>query len=139
MSLFDRLSFDHSEGRDDVKERYLSPTLDQTLNSIKRNLEVILNSRQGCSLSSPKLGLQDFNDASVNSADMCMQISKDIKNSIEAYEPRLKVKEVEYLPSEYNQLQIGFRVVCSVAVNSKKEKKEIELLLDNANKKFYVT
>jgi type VI secretion system protein len=139
MSIFNRLSFDHAGEEGSNSQRYSAPSFDQTVSSIKRNLEVILNSRKGCSLSSPGLGLQDFNDFSSSSVDMCIQISKDIRNSIEAYEPRLKVKEVEYLPSSYNLLQIGFRVVCSIVVKNKLEQQEIELLLDSANRKFHVS
>lgn len=43
--------------------------------AIKRHLETLLNARQGCSQSSPELGLRDFNGHDASSGDLLEQVS----------------------------------------------------------------
>jgi type VI secretion system protein len=136
MTLLERLAENNPTRTRSVHSNALTQ---KTLDAIKSNLEVILNSRKGCSLSSPDLGLEDFNDATAGSVDMCILIAQDIKTSIEAYEPRVLVDEVEYLPHEHNPLQIHFRMSCSIRVKGTKEKAEIELLLNSNNRQFRVS
>lgn len=136
LSLFDRLVEQPVKGRVFRKQKVADTG--QMLEAIKRNLSFILNSKKGCSLSSPDFGIEDFNDATMASGDMHIRIAKDIKENIERFEPRVRVDKVEYLTSESTPFQMGFRLVCSISVSDKLQKTEIEFLLDSLNHQFLV-
>ncbi|KRC68786.1 Lysozyme [compost metagenome] len=99
------------------------------IHAIKRHLELILNSRRGCSQSSPELGLQDFNDAAIGSADLLVQVSQDIRQSVAAFEPRVKVIGVHARPDALQPLNLNFRLDCLVPVANAEEKVEIDLVI----------
>ena len=136
LGLFDRLA---SSEKRPVRSHNLGVSSEQILQSIKRNLELVLNTKKGCSLSSPELGLEDFNDAVMGSADMYISIAKDIKRSIDTYEPRVRVESVAYHPSDMSPFQIGFKLMCIINVSHKHKREEIELLLDKHSSRFQVS
>ena len=121
-----------------MARKSLAPSLPDYLYAIKRNIAFVLNARKGCCLSAPELGLEDFNDAAMGSADMLIHIARDIRDTIERFESRVTVHAVECVPSDANQLQLGFRIQCSVITRDKQEKAEIELLLDRGDRLFKV-
>ncbi|WP_236718725.1 type VI secretion system baseplate subunit TssE [Pseudomonas synxantha] len=83
-SLFERLEPDAPRYRPDSADEQAR----QRVEAIKRHLEQVLNSRQGCSQSNPELGLRDFNGVTQASSDLVVAISTDIRRSVEAFEPR---------------------------------------------------
>ena len=104
-SLFERLEPDaprYRPGSADEQAR-------QRIEAIKRHLEQVLNSRQGCSQSSPELGLRDFNGVTQASSDLVVAISADIRRSVEAFEPRIKVTGVRFQPDPDLPLELNFR------------------------------
>lgn len=124
-SLFERLEPD--------APRYRQASADeqarQRIDAIKRHLEHVLNARQGCSQSSPELGLRDFNGVTQGSNDLVIAISEDIRRSIEAFEPRIKVTAVRYLPDPDLPLELNFHLDCQVRVNHKEEQVQIEVAM----------
>ncbi|WP_025856734.1 type VI secretion system baseplate subunit TssE [Pseudomonas sp. CHM02] len=124
-SLFERLEPDaprYRPGSADEQAR-------QRVEAIKRHLEQVLNSRQGCSQSSPELGLRDFNGVTQASNDLVVAISADIRRSVEAFEPRIKVTGVRYQPDPDLPLELNFRLDCQVRVNHKEELVQIEVAM----------
>lgn len=124
-SLFERLEADaprYHPGSADTQAR-------QRIEAIKRHLEQVLNSRQGCSQSSPELGLRDFNGVTQASSDLVVAISADIRRSVEAFEPRIKVTGVRYQPDPDLPLELNFRLDCQVRVNHKEEQVQIEVAM----------
>ena len=124
-SLFERLEPDaprYHPGSTDEQAR-------QRVEAIKRHLEQVLNSRQGCSQSSPELGLRDFNGVTQASSDLVVAISADIRRSVEAFEPRIKVTGVRYQPDPDLPLELNFRLDCQVQVNHKEEQVQIEVAM----------
>ena len=120
-SLFERLEPDaprYRPGSADEQAR-------QRIEAIKRHLEQVLNSRQGCSQSSPELGLRDFNGVTQASSDLVVAISADIRRSVEAFEPRIKVTGVRFQPDPDLPLELNFRLDCQVRVNHKEEQVQI--------------
>lgn len=109
------------------------------LYSIKRNLETILNSRQGCAACAPSLGLKDFNDATASSHSLCVAIIADIRSNIEQFEPRVKVNRIDYIQSGNNQLALTFRLVCGVTLKSQLELTEFDLVLNSASQQFTIS
>lgn len=124
-SLFERLEPDaprYHPGSTDDQAR-------QRVEAIKRHLEQVLNSRRGCSQSSPELGLHDFNGVTQASSDLVVAISTDIRRSVAAFEPRIKVTGVRYQPDPDLPLELNFRLDCQVQVNHKDEQVQIEVAM----------
>lgn len=124
-SLFERLEPDaprYHPGSTDEQAR-------QRVGAIKRHLEQVLNSRQGCSQSSPELGLRDFNGVTQASSDLVVTISADIRRSVEAFEPRIRVTGVRYQPDPDLPLELNFRLDCQVRVNHKEEQVQIAVVM----------
>ena len=106
----------------------------QRVEAIKRHLEQVLNSRQGCSQSSPELGLRDFNGHDVNSGDLLAQVSADIRRTIQRFEPRIQVRALKAVPDAHAPLELHFRLDCHVQVNNHTEQLQLELLVNGHNR-----
>ncbi|WP_053060337.1 type VI secretion system baseplate subunit TssE [Burkholderia contaminans] len=95
-SLFERLD-------PELAPRRLRTSQDlaaERIQAIKRHLEWVLNARQGCSSSSPELGLPDFNDVAVDSADLRHRLGEHIHAVVSEFEPRVTVTRVRPAPVE---------------------------------------
>jgi len=99
--------------------------------SIKRHLVRLLNAHPGNSATVPDLGLLDFNDATLGTHDLSIQIRSAIRLCIERYEPRVKRVDVVALPQGPDPLQLRFQVTVYLNVGSEDEKTTIDLLLDD--------
>ncbi len=102
--------------------------------AIKHHLETLLNARQGCSLSSPHLGLRDFNGHDLNSGDLLEQVSADIRRTIHRYEPRIKVYGLRGVPDTYAPMELHFYLDCQVQVDNRAQQLQIELLINSHNR-----
>ncbi|KAA1172709.1 type VI secretion system baseplate subunit TssE [Marinobacter salinexigens] len=103
--------------------------------SIKRHLVRLLNAHPGNSASVPGLGLLDFNDATLGTHDLSIQIRSAIRKCIEDYEPRVSRVDVVALPQGPDPLQLRFQVTVYLRVRSDDDKTTIDLLLDD--KRYY--
>ncbi|WP_460415872.1 type VI secretion system baseplate subunit TssE [Pseudomonas sp. microsymbiont 2] len=101
---------------------------------IKRHLETLLNTRQGCSQSSPDLGLRDFNGHDLSNGDLLQQVSADIRHTIERFEPRIRVYALKAVPDSNAPLELHFHLDCQVQVDNHTEQLEIELLVNGHNR-----
>ncbi|MEG0860166.1 MAG: type VI secretion system baseplate subunit TssE [Pseudomonas sp.] len=101
----------------------------QVVEAIKHHLEQVLNARQGCSQSSPDLGLRDFNGATQSSSDLVIAISADIRRSVEVYEPRIKVTGVRYQPDPDLPLELSFRLDCQLRLNHRQEPLQLDVVM----------
>ncbi|MCD0499416.1 type VI secretion system baseplate subunit TssE [Achromobacter sp. MY14] len=133
-SLFERL-VPHAAPRRTRSRHELAA---ERIHAIKRHLERILNSRRGCSMSSPGLGLHDFNDAAMGSADLLLHVSQDIRASVAAYEPRVKVLSVHSRPDPAQPLSLNFRLECLVPVFNQEEQVEIDLVIHHQDRYTWV-
>ena len=86
--FFNRLVTDPSVTRTPSRQENAA----EKIAAIKRHLETLLNARQGCSQSSPELGLHDFNGHATSSGDLLKQVSADIRRTIQRFEPRVHVR-----------------------------------------------
>ncbi|MGO1499789.1 MAG: type VI secretion system baseplate subunit TssE [Marinobacter sp.] len=105
------------------------------VSSIKRHLVRLLNAHPGNSACVPELGLLDFNDATLGTYDLSIQIRSAIRQCIEKYEPRVKRVDVVALSQGPDPLQLRFQVTVYLNVGSKDDKTTIDLLLDD--KRYY--
>ncbi|ANU39464.1 type VI secretion system baseplate subunit TssE [Vibrio scophthalmi] len=113
------------------------PDVSDVLESIKRNVSNILNSRIGGSQSAPELGLIDFNDATLETLDLSVRIKLAIQHCLEMYEPRLihiVVSAEQAMPSS---LALKFHIIATVNSEAIHEKVQFSLLLDQ-NRKYRV-
>ncbi|KXF83057.1 type VI secretion system baseplate subunit TssE [Enterovibrio coralii] len=114
------------------------PSAHDVLDSIKVSISNLLNARVGEALSAPELGLIDFNDASLSSHDLAIQIRRAIIRCIRQYEPRIQDMDISVLPDEYSPLNLRFQIAASVNVGAMHRNVRIDLLLDS-NRKYRVT
>jgi type VI secretion system protein len=128
--LFDRLMVDQSACREASRQENAS----QKFAAIKRHLEILLNARQGCSQSSPELGLRDFNGHEVSSGDLLAQVSADIRRTIERFEPRVQVRALKAVHEAHTPMELHFRLDCHVQVNNHKQQLQLELLVNGHNR-----
>jgi len=128
--FFDRLMADQSICRQTSRQESTS----QKFAAIKRHLETLLNARQGCSQSSPELGLRDFNGHDVSSGDLLAQVSADIRRTLQRFEPRIKVRALKAVPDCHAPLELHFRLDCHVQVNNQAEQLQLELLVNGHNR-----
>ncbi|MGY3285520.1 type VI secretion system protein [Pseudomonas fulva] len=124
--FFDRLTADQSMAREASRQESAS----HKFAAIKRHLETLLNARQGCSQSSPELGLRDFNGHEVSSGDLLKQVSADIRRIIQRFEPRVHVRSLKAMPDCHAPLELHLRLDCHVQVNNRKEQLQLELLVN---------
>lgn len=103
--------------------------------SIKRHLVRLLNAHPGNSATVPDLGLLDFNDATLGTHDLSIQVRSAIRACIEKFEPRVHRVDVLALPQGPDPLQLRFQVTVYLQVGSDDEKTTIDLLLDD--KRYY--
>ena len=124
--FFDRLMTDQLANRTPSRQENVA----EKFAAIKRHLETLLNARQGCSQSSPELGLRDFNGHDASSGDLLKQVSADIHRTIRRFEPRVHVRSLNAMPDCHAPLELHFKLDCYVQVNNQKEQLQLELLVN---------
>lgn len=127
-----------SRNTDAIKRKTEVEVVSDLIRSIKKNIELVLNSKEGCTLCAPDFGLKDFNDATATTRSLSQTIISDIRVSLERYEPRVRITRIEYIPDVYDVLQLNFRITCVVLLKQKNELTELNIILDSSNKKFRV-
>lgn len=129
VSLFERLEAD-APSRSVIN----GPEPDDVMKSVKRNIGDILNARAGESLSTPDLGLIDFNDATAGSHDLAVRIKQEIHHCLETYEPRITDLEIKVLPDPRCPLNLRFSLTATLNTEAFHRQVQIDLLLDSARK-----
>ncbi|MGN4933454.1 type VI secretion system baseplate subunit TssE [Aeromonas rivipollensis] len=106
-SLFDRIRGEGlvSSPQSDVEE---------LIDSVKRQLDQILNTRPGNCRSAPDLGVIDLNDATQGSADIRGRIREAIRQCIRRYEPRIVHVDVRSPDHQASPLEMSFQVTTHV-------------------------
>jgi type VI secretion system protein len=132
VSLFERL-----DANAKPKSVTRGPDPEEVVESIRRNIARLLNARLGESLSSPELGLIDFNDATLGSHDLAVQIRHAIKRCIERFEPRVSSVDIRLLTDDTTLFNRKFHIVAQIDTGIFHRQVEIDLLLES-NKQFRV-
>ena len=126
------------QNTDVIKKKTEAEIVSDLIRSIKRNIELVLNSKEGCTLCAHDFGLKDFNDATATTKSLSQTIVANIRSSLERYEPRVRITRIEYIHDAYDVLQLNFRITCVVLLKQKNELTELNIILDSSNKKFRV-
>jgi type VI secretion system protein len=113
--------------------------VDALVRSVKHHLKWLLNSRQGCSQSSPDLGLTDFNDAVSGVGDLMVRIAGNIRETVEKFEPRIQMCDVHHRPDSLTPLDLSFRLVCHLPVGGRQAQFEIDLVMNRHDLRYRVS
>lgn len=113
------------------------PNAWDVLQSIKRNVSNILNTRMGEAQSAPTLGLVDFNDATLETLDLSLRIKLAIQSCLDVYEPRLRNIVIRSESDVFSPLMPRFHIVAEINSDALHEKVQFNLLLDQ-NRKYRV-
>ncbi|MDW6094499.1 type VI secretion system baseplate subunit TssE [Vibrio rhizosphaerae] len=129
--------FERLEAGERPRSMTQGPDANDVLNSIKRNVSNVLNTRLGEAQSAPELGLVDFNDATLETLDLAVRIRMAIKDCLRKYEPRLKEIVVTSERDDLNPLSLRFRITAEVNSSAVHETVKLNLLLDQ-NRQYRV-
>lgn len=127
-TLFERLVAQAPAGQRPWRQYEFRQT--SSFDAIKRHLETLLNTRQGCSQSSPDLGLRDFNSHDFSDTDVLREVSADIHRTISRYEPRIQIQSLHGIPNVQAPLELHLRLDCHVQVDDCAKLLQIDLLVD---------
>ncbi|MBC3618530.1 MULTISPECIES: type VI secretion system baseplate subunit TssE [Vibrio] len=113
------------------------PNAWDVLQSIKRNVSNILNTRMGEAQSAPSLGLVDFNDATLETLDLSLRIKLSIQRCLSLYEPRLRNIVISTDVDTFHPLTLRFYITAEINSDALHDKVQFNLLLDQ-NRKYRV-
>ncbi|MCO5063387.1 MAG: type VI secretion system baseplate subunit TssE [Rhizobiaceae bacterium] len=123
-SLLERLRSDdlqlHREVRDPVAER---------VESIKANLNRVLNGRVGGAASAPAFGLDDLNDSAMGSRDLMAAIANDIRRVLTAYEPRIEDVSVKFDRQLNEGVELHFTIQARTRIQHEGHELAIEFVM----------
>jgi len=80
------------------------------IESVKSNLQQMLNVREGSVSSLPDYGMPDFNDLVYEFPDAIYQLQVAIRQFLLKYEPRIEDVLVSYVPDSSQPLQLRYQV-----------------------------
>lgn len=106
-SLLKRLK----RGEEIVSSRPSSSDFTSLHDDIIAHLQVLLNSRQGNSLTVPDFGLLDFSDVMHALPRSMSVLEQEIRATIEHYEPRLCEVQVRHVVPEQVSLDLHFEIM----------------------------
>ncbi len=81
-----------------------------SVESVMRNLRRLFNSREGCALTRPDLGLPDFGSLAQSFPNALQDVIKAIKYQIEQFEPRLRNVQVRHQVDAEDPRLIRFHI-----------------------------
>lgn len=90
-------------------DRDIARDPDQTLASIQRHLQRMLNSRHGGAPAAPRFGTSDFSDF-YRGYESVETLQQQIRESIARYEPRLAEVQVRFTPREDDPYRLHFEL-----------------------------
>ncbi len=108
-------------------------------NSIKQHIKQLLNARKGSSLCVPDFGLDDFNDAAIGTKDMVSIISADIKDTINNFEPRVKIVSIHHEANTDQPLELKFIIDGLTIVDNKYEKITFAMAVDQYRSQWQIS
>jgi len=106
--LLDRIA--HAGSRESGRYESAAEDLEALMDSVRRQLARLLNSRHGLSEAQPDYGLPALTDLVVGSGDYEQAVQRAIQTAIEKYEPRLRRVRVARVIDEDGGRSLAFRV-----------------------------
>ncbi len=113
QTLLDRMAARRERGRS-RQQVTAGEDLDALMDSVRRHLKRLLNSRHGMCEALPDYGLPALADLVIGSGDYILRVQDAIKTAVEKYEPRLRrvrVSRVAHDADEKDQDRtLAFRI-----------------------------
>jgi type VI secretion system protein len=98
-------------------ERYVSRDSDIE-SAVTEHITRMLNTRQGACLTCPDYGLIEVSEVLYDFPDAVGIVQRALKNSIQAYEPRLKNVQVRHIKSEYaHEMILQFEITAQLQLS----------------------
>jgi type VI secretion system protein len=117
VTLLERLALAVRNGQ----ARSLQEDRGATMRSILKNLQQVLNSRQGHALAQMDLGIPSPHELMQGFPGTLEQAQRAIRQCILRYEPRLAGAVVTYIKPEEGSQTIGFQVTAQLAGDGSRE------------------
>lgn len=99
--------------------------------SIKQNLNQILNSRPDACQSSASLGVPDLNDATQAATDFRKNLEGNITTCIQNFEPRISDVRVIFIENDADALLLQFSITAFIDLDNQRQLIEFNMQLDN--------
>lgn len=100
-----------------AQARTLSEDTNALVRSILRNLQKILNTRQGHAPAQLDFGIPAPSDITTNFPESIPMMQRIIRDSIEKYEPRLTGVNVMHVESEGDVLSLRFQITAKLSTS----------------------
>jgi len=102
--------------------------------SVLNHLALLLNTRRGSSPLSPDYGLPDFNDMVTRFPDAIVELKREIKKTVELFEPRLTRVRVSHVQDDDNPLSLRYEISAQLVMPGSKSSIWFETTLDDSGK-----
>jgi type VI secretion system protein len=104
----------------------------QMIRSIQRHLQRILNTRQGNTLIAEDFGVPDFTNFMSSFPDSRSSVERQLRQTIQKYEPRLRGVRVRFSPREDDPLSVSFQITAQLILKSHHAPVAFESLVDSS-------
>jgi len=101
--------------------RRVSEDPKQMIRSIQDHLQRILNTRQGSVPISEEYGVPDFTNFMGTYSESQRHLERDLRQTIQRFEPRLQGVRVRFFPREDDPLTITFQITARLALEGEKD------------------
>jgi type VI secretion system protein len=110
--------------------RRVSEDPKEMIRSIQEHLQRILNTRQGSAPIAEDFGVPDFTNFMNAFSDSQRGIERDLRQTIQKYEPRLEGVRVGFSPREDDPLTVSFQITARLVLKEHKEPVSFESMVD---------
>lgn len=128
-SLLERLSSPAAGARPSLSE-----DTGELVRSILRHLQRLLNSRKGHAPAQPDYGVPDSSEVAHNLPGAIREMQREIKQSIEMFEPRLCHVDVAHVEVEGDDLTLRFQITARLSTPKDRPHICFETFLDQAGR-----
>ncbi len=127
LSLLDRIKHPDREER-----RSVDPDVGRLAQSVLRNLERLLNSRQGSAPTRIDYGIPSLEDVMHGGTDALRDLTAEIKRSIETFEPRLRNVRVRLVPRGEDESLLRFDITAELMAGGKRSRVHFETRIESS-------
>ncbi len=113
-------------------QRRISEEPAQMIRSIQEHLQRILNTRQGNAPIAEDFGVPDFTNFMGSFSDSQRSMERQVRQTIQKYEPRLEGVRVGFFPREDDPLTISFQITARLVLKNHKDPVSFESQVDSS-------
>jgi type VI secretion system protein len=129
LSLLDRVRYPDREDR-----RSVDPDPGRLAQSVLRNLERLLNSRNGAAPACMDYGIPSLEDVMHGGSESLKELTAEIKRSIETFEPRLRAVRVRLLPQSEEGLFLRYDITAELLAGGRRSRVHFETRFESSGR-----